>query len=59
MAGTDDGEDTPLAERVPRVARRHSSDMPAGSVADDVGTDEHDLDAVTRLLGFLRGPDET
>ena len=58
MAGTEDADDTPLAERVPGAARRPGRDETTG-VGDSHGRpDEHDLDAVTRLLGFLRGADE-
>jgi hypothetical protein len=56
MAGTEDADDTPLAERLPGGARRPGGDETTG--IGDGGPDEEDLDAVTRLLGFLRGADD-
>jgi hypothetical protein len=66
-AGThdsDDGEDAPLAERFRRGAR---ADDAGASAADDAvrddtidptdPMDDDELDAVDRLMGFLRSDD--
>jgi hypothetical protein len=62
MAGIDDADAHPLAGRQARGARHdgaraeHRPDGPeTAPIADDEdGPDETDLDAVTRLMGFLR-----
>jgi hypothetical protein len=65
MAGYDDADAQPLAGRHqrdgyrPRHMRRPApEDYDDIDEADDVdGPDEAELDAVTRLMGFLRGDD--
>ncbi|HKY64824.1 MAG TPA: hypothetical protein VJM49_00575 [Acidimicrobiales bacterium] len=60
MAATDDADETRLAGRIPRPPRRddRSADRsdPPDAAADDEGDDD-ELDAVTKLLGFLRDSD--
>jgi hypothetical protein len=68
MAGIDDADAHPLTGRQRRAARHDGgpADQPpdgreAGSHGagdgpeDDDGPDDTDLEAVTRLMGFLRG----
>jgi hypothetical protein len=63
--GSDDGDDAPLAERFRRGTRDHAG----GASADDNDAvrdhtidptdpmDDDELDAVDRLMGFLRSDD--
>jgi hypothetical protein len=54
MAGTGESDDNRLAGRTPRVPRRESGDeVPEGE--PEAAPDEQEIDAVNRLLGFLRG----
>lgn len=55
MAGRDDAEDNRLAGRVARTPRPEAVDP--GPPADDVTPDDQEMEAVTRLLGFLRSSD--
>jgi hypothetical protein len=56
MAGRDDAEDKRLAGRVARTPRPEVIDAVAPA-DDDLASDDHELEAVTRLLGFLRSSD--
>ncbi len=72
MAGTDEADDNRLIGRMPRPARRSAvgdargpcgdADRDDGDCDSDGDSDEapHDqeIDAVTRLMGFLRGTDD-
>ncbi len=58
MAGTDDIDDNRLAGRTPRSPRHDVVDE-APAVDDDAdGPDDHEIDAVNRLMGFLRGSED-
>lgn len=58
MTGRDVG-DNPLVGRTPRVPRR-DEDEAADDAAETESADEgQDLETVTKLLGFLRGTDES
>ncbi|HEX6568028.1 MAG TPA: hypothetical protein VF015_02655 [Acidimicrobiales bacterium] len=56
MTGTDESDDSRLAGRTPRAPRRELGD----DVTDDDGDgpDDHEIEAVNRLMGFLRSTDE-
>lgn len=56
MAGRDDAEDNRLAGRVARTPRPEVIDTVAAA-DDDPAPDDQELEAVTRLLGFLRSTD--
>lgn len=64
MAGTEESDDDPRAAPVRRVRRRPRVDAdarPAGVAAgngDDDAPADHEIEAVTKLMGFLRGDDE-
>lgn len=72
MAGTDEADDNRLIGRMPRPARRSAvggaraprgdADLGAGDSDGDSDGDEapddQEIDAVTRLMGFLRGTDD-
>jgi hypothetical protein len=54
MAGTGESDDNRLAGRTPRVPRREPGDeVPEGE--PEAAPDDQEIDAVNRLLGFLRG----
>lgn len=56
MAGRHEAEDNRLAGRVARTPRPEAIDA-VGPADDDVTPDDQELEAVTRLLGFLRSTD--
>jgi hypothetical protein len=56
MAGTDDADDGRLAGRRPRASRRAGAD--AGQAGRNEGTEDEEIDTVTRIMGFLRGDEE-
>lgn len=56
MAGRDDAEDNRLAGRVARTPRPEVVDAVAPA-EDELAPDDQELEAVTRLLGFLRSSD--
>ncbi|HEX6418933.1 MAG TPA: hypothetical protein VFZ77_10570 [Acidimicrobiales bacterium] len=56
MAGSGDADDSRLAGRTPRPARR-APDEVEDAAEDEAGPDDEEMDAVNRLLGFLRGED--
>lgn len=60
MAGTGEADDNRLEGRMPRAARRGVSDQDqAASGEDGADTpDEEEIDAVNRLLGFLRNDED-
>jgi hypothetical protein len=60
MAGSDDVDDNRLAGRTPRTARREPTPEPSGLADDEVDTapEDTDIEAVTKLMGFLRGTDD-
>lgn len=58
MAGSDEPDDHRLAGRTPRPARTDpADDHPARDADLDEPADDDQLDAVTRLMGFLRSTD--
>jgi hypothetical protein len=59
MVGTDDADDNRLAGRMPKAPRREATDQPAPVVDDEADVhDDQEIEAVNRLMGFLRRPDE-
>lgn len=54
MAGTDDFDDNRLAGRTPRAPRPEVVDEAPAADDDADGPDDQEIDAVNRLLGFLR-----
>ena len=58
MSGTDEVEDIRLPERVPRSGTRPRSTGPGAEDLDAEGSEPEKIDAVNRLLGFLRDTDE-
>jgi hypothetical protein len=67
MAATEESDDNRLTGRMPMPPRRRSATDdappvdPAGAVDDDdpaEPSDDHEIDAVSRLMGFLRSTDD-
>ncbi len=55
MAGSDEVDDNRLAGRTPRSPRREPNSEPPVLADDDADpAPDADIDAVTRLMGFLR-----
>jgi hypothetical protein len=56
MAGSDEVDDNRLAGRMPRAAQREVNPEPPVSADDeaDTASDDTDIEAVTKLMGFLR-----
>jgi hypothetical protein len=59
MAETDEADDNRLIGRMPKAPRRDVTDKARDTGDDETGgRDDHEIDAVNRLLGFLRGTEE-
>lgn len=60
MAGSDEVDDNRLAGRTPRPARREPNPEPLVLADDeaDTSSDDTDIEAVTKLMGFLRRTDD-
>ena len=61
MAGTDESDDSRLTGRMRRARRRRVDDTRAvdGDAGDgEPGPDDHEIEAVTKLMGFLRDSDD-
>jgi hypothetical protein len=60
MPGSDEADDNRLAGRTPRSPRREPNPEPSELADDEVDAADGDTDieAVTKLMGFLRRPDD-
>jgi hypothetical protein len=61
MAGSDEVDDNRLAGRTPRSPRREPNPEPpllADDEIDPASDDDTDIEAVTKLMGFLRRTDD-
>jgi hypothetical protein len=58
MAGTDEADDNRLTGRLPR-APRSGTDSPDADAEPELDLpDDHEIETVTKLMGFLRSTDD-